>query len=291
MFSKILVATDLSKASDQLVGCIHELKSLGARHVVLAFCLYLQDVRNLADNIRELFHPALEKQQKILHNQGFKTTIEIALGSPKVEINRLAVKNKCSLIVVGSSGHDTITGEMIFGGIACEIMHGAAKPVLIVRLNSKKQTKVPICRTWPCKPLHTVLFPTDFSDNAEHAFTILENLVESGMKRIILLHVQDKTKIGKYLEDRLEQFNAIDRERLERLKGILLKKGVSEVRIEIPYGHPVSEILKRTRKTEVSLVVMGSQGRGFIKEIFLGSVSHNITRQAPVPVLLIPAVR
>jgi len=291
MFSKILVATDLSKASDQLVGCIRELKTLGTKQVVLVYCLYLQEVRNLADNIREIFHPALEKQQKILQDQGFKTTFEIALGSPKVEINRLAVNQNCSLVLVGSSGYSSMAGEIVFGGVACEIIHGATKPVLIVRMNSKKHTKEPICQTWPCKPLNTVLFPTDFSDNAEHAFSTLENLVESGAKRVVLLHVQDKTKIGKYLEDRLDEFNAIDRERLERLKEILIKKGADDVRIELPYGYPVIEILNWTHKKDVSLVVMGSQGRGFIKEIFLGSVSHNIARQASIPVLLVPALR
>jgi len=39
---------------------------------------------------------------------------------------------------------------------------------------------------------------------------------------------------------------------------------------------------------EVKLVVMGSQGRGYVKEFFLGSVSQNIARLSPSSVLLIP---
>jgi len=39
------------------------------------------------------------------------------------------------------------------------------------------------------------------------------------------------------------------------------------------------------------MVVMGSQGRGFIGEVFLGSVSHTVTRHSKVPLLLIPAIR
>jgi len=37
--------------------------------------------------------------------------------------------------------------------------------------------------------------------------------------------------------------------------------------------------------------VMGSQGRGFVSESFLGSVSHQVARRSPAPVLLIPAKR
>ncbi|WP_372963006.1 universal stress protein [Mesotoga sp.] len=42
---------------------------------------------------------------------------------------------------------------------------------------------------------------------------------------------------------------------------------------------------------EVNLVVMGSQGRGYVKEFFLGSVSQNIARLCPSSVLLIPTRR
>jgi nucleotide-binding universal stress UspA family protein len=53
-------------------------------------------------------------------------------------------------------------------------------------------------------------------------------------------------------------------------------------------GHPISVILDLLRTQDVSLIVLGTQGKGFIAEIFLGSVAHNVTRVAPCPVLLIP---
>lgn len=61
--------------------------------------------------------------------------------------------------------------------------------------------------------------------------------------------------------------------------------------MKIPYGNPTTEILDEITAGKYSLVVIGSQGRGFIREVFLGSVSHNITRHAAVSVLLIPAIR
>ncbi|MFW6129032.1 MAG: universal stress protein [Candidatus Aminicenantaceae bacterium] len=38
------------------------------------------------------------------------------------------------------------------------------------------------------------------------------------------------------------------------------------------------------REIKYTMIVMGSQGRGFIKEIFLGSVSNNVLRHATIPV-------
>ena len=46
----------------------------------------------------------------------------------------------------------------------------------------------------------------------------------------------------------------------------------------IRFGSPSVETLKTIQELSVSLVVMGSQGRGFVPELFLGSVSHNVAR-------------
>lgn len=74
------------------------------------------------------------------------------------------------------------------------------------------------------------------------------------------------------------------------LKERLVKKGATNVEIKIPYGNPTQEILNES-KNGYTLITMGSQGRGFINELFLGSVSHNVARSSGVAVLLIPALR
>jgi nucleotide-binding universal stress UspA family protein len=71
----------------------------------------------------------------------------------------------------------------------------------------------------------------------------------------------------------------------------LLKGGVSMVHDRFDPGHPIPAILKILESEDISLIVMGTQGKGFIKEIFLGSVAHNVSRLAPCPVLLIPPAR
>ncbi|MBW6509160.1 MAG: universal stress protein [Desulfuromonadales bacterium] len=51
---------------------------------------------------------------------------------------------------------------------------------------------------------------------------------------------------------------------------------------------PHEEICRLIKEHGGQMVVMGTQGRGFVREFFLGSVSHNVVRHSPVPVLLIP---
>jgi len=290
MFSKILVATDLSGASDRVICTLGDLKALGTREALLIHCFNIRDVGTLAHRLMELAAPSFEKQKKMLEDQGFQTEARMVLGLPHIEINRIADESGCSMIVVGSHG-ETMAGEIMLGGVASAVIHSAVKPVLIVRLRLKAENGRAVCKEPVCDPLEHVLFPTDFSENAEHAFSYVEKIAECGVKRVTLLHVQDQARIGKHLQDRLEEFNRIDTERLERFKTELEKKGARDVRIELPYGSPKKEVINRTRRGDISLVVMGSQGRGYIAELFLGSVSHAVARHSEVPVLLIPAIR
>ena len=78
------------------------------------------------------------------------------------------------------------------------------------------------------------------------------------------------------------------RQLLEKWKQRLLEAGVPVVHDRFAPGHPLPVILRLLESQDISLIVMGTQGKGFIKELFLGSVAHNVSRLAMCPVLLIP---
>jgi nucleotide-binding universal stress UspA family protein len=65
--------------------------------------------------------------------------------------------------------------------------------------------------------------------------------------------------------------------------------GAKSVEVDIVYGFPAPTIADRAR--EHSLVVMGSQGRGFIRGEFLGSVTQKVLRRAPTALLVVPPIR
>lgn len=286
MFSRILVATDLSEASERVLCALESLKSWGTREAVLINCFNIRDVGTLAPGLMELSKPAFEKQKKALEEMGYSVTAKMVLGLPQIEISRQADEHDCSLIVVGSHGH-SFSKDVLLGGTASAVIHAAKRPVLVLRLNGHDEAQESVA----CNCLGPILFPTDFSDNAERAFSYVRKIVESGARQVTLLHVQDREKIERHLKDKLEAFNEIDRERLERLKTELVSLGAQDVRIEIPYGNPKKEIVDRANQPDIALVVMGSQGRGYLEEIFLGSVSHEMARRSKAPLLLVPALR
>lgn len=288
MFSRLIVATDLSPTSFAVVNCIGGLKNYGAKQCLLLLCLSIQETSSVALSYTTAFlNSTLNQQKEILEEQGFQVETRVVPGFAKRHINHIASEEDYSLIVVGSRGR-SLVGDAILGGVASDVIHHARRPVLAIRVEAKPEGGDQCVQAARCDLRGHVLFPTDFSSNADLAFTYVEKLVSDGARHVTLLHVQDKTRIDPHLTHRLEEFNEIDRGRLEKMKEALQAKGGADVATELRYGSPFVEISTFIRERDVNLVVMGSQGRGFVEELFLGSVSHNVTRHSEAAVLLIP---
>jgi len=106
--------------------------------------------------------------------------------------------------------------------------------------------------------------------------------------RVTLLHALMTTP-GKLGEPQSgTDAGPVARNFLDLLQGRLEAAGVPKVQTRMVVGHPVPVILEFLQTSDISLIVLGTQGKGFIAEIFLGSVAHNVSRFAPCPILLIP---
>jgi len=288
MFSKVLIATDSSPAAHAVVRCGEALHRLGTRDCILAQCFTIREHVAFPGQIKEHIESTLIPQKRLLEKQGLRTTVMVEAGLPGREIPGIAEREDCSLIVAGSHGQ-SFASEVLLGSTVGEIIHQATKPVLIVRVALDEATSQIECASGSCGFVRHVLYPTDFSVHAEYASAYVKELVARGAQRVTLLHVQDRSILGRHLHSRLDEFNTIDRSRLELLRDQLANAGNAHIEIQISYGSPTEEILKCSSMDGASVVVMGSHGRGFVTEAFLGSVSHNVARHSRVPALLIPA--
>lgn len=282
MIKKILLATDLSPASEQLTNCGCGFSALGVKEIILTYCLDSGN-QDIPQDTFQLKIPALERQAEALAKQGFAVIKEIRLGIPGIEIIRSAHEKNCDMIVIGSHGYNP-SDKISLGGVASAVLYNLTAPALVIRMPNLAGYRAQFSN-----PLEHILFPTDFSENADSAFTILEQLVQQGAQKITLLHIQDHI-IGKHLKDRLEIFNRIDLERLKYLARRLQTLGKPEIKMEIPYGGVAELILKQITISRISMVVIGAQGKGRIERPFIGGVANKVIRNSPVPVLVVPFV-
>jgi nucleotide-binding universal stress UspA family protein len=63
----------------------------------------------------------------------------------------------------------------------------------------------------------------------------------------------------------------------------------SEVARRVEYGDAATEICRVASDESFDVIVVGSHGGGFMKRVFLGSVSQHLLHHAPCPVLVVRA--
>jgi len=133
-----------------------------------------------------------------------------------------------------------------------------------------------------------ILFPTDFSLDAEHAFQYALTLARAFGAELHLLHViyfppqTPEYDIGQVIDSLVK--NA---------EGSLKKlaDGVSEpkpvIRMDVQVGVEHTEITKFAEREKIDLIVMGTRGRTGLAHVFLGSVAERVVRHAHCPVLTV----
>ena len=84
-----------------------------------------------------------------------------------------------------------------------------------------------------------------------------------------------------------------DREELEREGEAILQEALGSVPEDVLHatavctGSPGPAIVERITEGKHDLAVLGSRGRGAIRSLFLGSVSHYVLHHSPIAVLIV----
>lgn len=81
----------------------------------------VRNVGGLYISLKNLVEPLLKGKEEELAEMGFQTRLEIPLGEPAYENNRVAKERGASLIVAGT--HDeSLTKEILLGSVAHRLL-------------------------------------------------------------------------------------------------------------------------------------------------------------------------
>lgn len=289
MFARVLLATDLSPAWDEIINCAGELKVLGARELILVHVITVRFLGGFEDQLRAEAAPKLAAAAERLRQQGFHVCPELVSGLPGATLAELADRYCVDLVLVGPQKLSRWQ-ERLLGSVTSAILHQVRRPILVLKPQLEEAQPPGTCRLRTRDLLRQVLLPTDFSPASEQAVTVAAALADCGLQQVVLLHALDVPGGVAYPPGFQELAEAQAREQLAAVAVRLRQAGIAQVETVFDPGRPVPAILAVLSRRDISLIIMGTHGKGFIKEIFLGSVAHNIARLAPVPLLLVPAV-
>ena len=122
---------------------------------------------------------------------------------------------------------------------------------------------------------------TDFSDSSRCLMDCVEEFKTVGLKELILIHVIDAQNSG-LSSPALQQY---DQDYLDREKERLSRRGI-EVKVRVELGYPAQKIVEVAREEKASIILVGSHGKGFLRELLLGSTAFDIIRSSDIPVFI-----
>jgi len=147
-----------------------------------------------------------------------------------------------------------------------------------------------------------ILFATDISKNSGYAFYYEVHMAKRDEAKIVIMHaVEPIAPMLVNFEDFRHQVAKTRWEETvkkfkEQIQDISVKAdartGVSSVdlvsNILIRLGNPVEEILKVADEEGCDVIVLGTHGKGFLKQTLLGSVSSSVLLRTRKPVFVVP---
>jgi len=200
--------------------------------------------------------------------------IDIAYGTPSIEIRRRARKMGADLIVLGPHAgkveeEEELIGLPIGNTVEDVIMHTTYPTMIVNRLIPKEKLnfkKIMVC--------------IDFSKSCKYAIEFAIKLAKKNDANLQLFHMLSTSESGKSevdissLNAKLRDFCKIPEE---------IKHGSSIWEGSKPY----LEILKYSQENDVDLIVMGSHTTEEDKRRYIGSTVEEVTAQCLCPVVVV----
>lgn len=154
--------------------------------------------------------------------------------------------------------------------------------------------------------IKNILYATDLSDNARHAYNYAASLAQQYKARITILHVIEKLSTETFLQIEgyvgEEKWKQLQQEKqadfISTIKGRLSSfcdEISSEVdactfqvdKIIVKEGIAAEEILHQAELNDADIIVMGTHGFGMFKEALMGGTARRVVRKSIIPVMVI----
>ena len=148
-----------------------------------------------------------------------------------------------------------------------------------------------------------ILYATDLSKNSAYAFFYAVDMAKRHNARIVIVHAvepihhvyteggtgvlkkideQEQKTANEDIRKRVQEFC----KKMETLMGFPCGELVSK--ILVPLGYAVEEILKAADDEGCDALVLGTHGKGFLRQTFLGSVAGSVVGRTRKPIFVIP---
>jgi len=145
-----------------------------------------------------------------------------------------------------------------------------------------------------------ILYATDLTKNSAYAFYYGVDMAKKHDAEIIILHTIEPLRASAFgtatekaehsqqeismevIRNRIQKFC----EKVEEKSSLACLALVTKILVRV--GYPPEEILKTADEEKCDAIILGSHGKGILRQTFLGSVSGSVLARTRKPVFIIP---
>jgi nucleotide-binding universal stress UspA family protein len=129
-------------------------------------------------------------------------------------------------------------------------------------------------------------------DNSSHAWRALEQAVALAKQRdaeLTLMTVVQEPRVvaSPYVVPMVDTEELVTEAEAELEKAAVSVPGGIRVKKVVGRGDGADEIIRRAEADADDVIVIGTRGHGDAASLVIGSVSHEVIRRSPVPVLVV----
>ncbi len=293
-FQKILFHTQFREMSLDALRAILTLKAVGLEEIVLACIISRDDVgfvpyggylKEEEERRRKEIAARLTPYQKAVEAAGLTAQVRIDMGIVNADVLAIAEEEGVDLIVSGRKKR-TLLERIYVGSHTLDLIRRSPVPILVgkfaveVTYDGKTETRL------NDRPFRRPLLATDWSTPSSNALETLVGL-KGLAEHVTVLHAIGRRLTHGMSAEGLADLESESRKRLDSAVGRLSDAGIAADAL-LTQGQTVDQIIQAAQDAEASIIVMGRTGKDWLKEYWLGGVSHQVAEMAPLPVLLIP---
>lgn len=211
---------------------------------------------------------------------GCEVDTQMVEGDPAVALLSVAEDHNAGLLVVGHKGTGSLE-HIIMGSVATKLVHHSDQPVLVVRSTKSRDQN-----NRPLRVLAAIDGSAESTRAAEEAIRVAS--ATSGWVR--LFHVVNFPLVSK-TSDVGRGFHEQYAHAVRSVGDDLVEKAVSmgaQAEFGTGSGSPAKQILAEAEKHAVDIICVGSKSTSGLSGLRLGSVSENLLRHSPYPVMVCP---
>jgi len=215
--------------------------------------------------------------------RGIETVTEVRQGVPYSTIVDYAASHDVDLVVMPTHGRQGLR-RFLLGSTSERVIRQAETPVLTIRPDTDTIEY----------PYRNVLVPTDGSEGAQDALAIGADIATTEGAALHLLSVVTTATLGVDVrnEIQLSMLEESATQILDDASAFATETGVEPAAEAVEFGSSIPQTIRTyIDDHDIDLVVVGTHGRTGFDRYLLGSVTEQLVRTSPVPVLTVRGER